>query len=154
MCGNTRPKLLEVSYWKASQLNKGLFTTSSPHFTEYCTNLKHARHGGFQTLDVEHWIDSRRPLNKHLTLRQRKTKTEADEDRDRRRQGQTKTEIDEDRDGRRRHPTVTKTELDTSPLMRPADYCAHERSSSLCSPRSSRGTAPVLSFLNLLSGKR
>ena len=96
MCGNTRPKLLEVSYWKASQHNKGLFTTSSPHFTEYFTNLKHARHGGFQTLDIEHRIDSRRPLNKHLTLRQRQTKTEVDEDRDRRRQRQTKTEIDED----------------------------------------------------------
>ena len=38
--------------------------------------------------------------------------------------------------------------------MRPADSRAHEGCSSLCSPRSSRGTAPVLSFLNLLSGKR
>ena len=53
-----------------------------------------------------------------------------------------------------RHPRMTKRQLDTSPLMRLADSRAHEGCSSFCSPRSSRGTAPVLSFLNLLSGKR
>ena len=160
----------------------------STHFTEYRTNLKHARHGGFQTLDVEHRIDSRRPLDQLPD-----TTTETDEDGDRRRRRQTKTEtvVGEDRHSgderssssptaentleriRRRqtkidslwgrakwqlpyswrHPWVTRTELDTSPLMRPADSRAHEGCSSLCSPRSSRGTTPVLSFLNLLSGK-
>ena len=49
------------------------------------------------------------------------------------------------------HPWVTKTELDISPLMPPTDFWPHEGCSSLCSPRSSHGTAPVLSFLNLLS---
>ena len=46
-----------------------------PHFTEYRTNLEHARHGGFQTLDVEHRADSRRPLDKPPG-----TTTESDED--------------------------------------------------------------------------
>ena len=40
---------------------------------------------------------------------------------------------------------MTKTELDTS-LMRPADSRAHEECSSLRSPRSRRGTAPVLAL--------
>ena len=47
---------------------------------------------------------------------------------------------------------MTKTELDSSPLMRPADSRAREGCSSLCSPRSGRGTAPALPFLSLLSG--
>ena len=81
MCGNARPKLLEVSYWRTSQLSKGLLTMSSPHFTEYRTNSERARHGGFQTLDVEHRTDSRRPLDQPPD-----TTTETDEDRDRRRQ--------------------------------------------------------------------
>ena len=91
-------------------------------------------------------------------------------DGDRRRRRQMKTETDEDGDRRRQThsgdersgssltaddtPRVTKTELDTSPLMQPADSRAYEEYSSLCSPRSSRGTAPVLSILKLLSGKR
>ena len=89
MCGNTRPKLLEVSYGKTSQQNKGLLATSSPHFTEYRTNLKHARHGGFQSLDVEHPTDSRRPLDQPPG-----TTTGTDEDGDGRRRRQTKTKTD------------------------------------------------------------
>ena len=86
MCGNTRPKLLEVSYGKdvTTQHDKGLVTTRSPH----CTNLEHARHGGFQTLDVEHRTDSRRPLDQPPG-----TTTESDEDKN----IHTKTEADEDR---------------------------------------------------------
>ena len=94
MCGNTRPKLSEVSQGKTSQLDKGLLTTSSPHFREYRTNLKHARHGGFHNLDVEHRTDSRHPLDQPPG-----TMTETDEDGDRRRR--TKTETDEDGDGGR-----------------------------------------------------
>ena len=83
MCGNTRPKLLEVSNGKTSQHNKDLLTTSSPHFTEYRTNLKHARHGGFQTLDVNIGQTADTLWTNHLALRRRQTKTEADEDGDR-----------------------------------------------------------------------
>ena len=61
-----------------SQQNKGLLTTSSPSFTEYRTHLQRAHHGGFQTLDVEHRTDSRRPLDQPPG-----TTTEADEDEDR-----------------------------------------------------------------------
>ena len=56
MCGNTRPKLSEVSYGRTSQHNRGLLPVSSlvasrstlygiPH------KLKHARHGGYPELD-------------------------------------------------------------------------------------------------------
>ena len=97
--------------------------------------------------------------------------TGTDEDGDRWRRRRAKTETDEDGYSRRRrqnslwerakwqfphswrHPRVRKTELDTSSLMQPADSRAHDGCSSLCSPRSSRGTAQILSFLNLLSGK-
>ena len=74
--------------------NKCLLTTSSPNFTEYRTNLKHAHHGGFQTFDVEHRTDSQRPLNQPPG-----TKTETDEDGDRRRRRRAKTERVEDGDG-------------------------------------------------------
>ena len=57
------------------------------------TNCEHARHGGFQTLDVEHRTDSRRPLDQPPG-----TTTETDEDAGKRRRGQTKTETDEDGD--------------------------------------------------------
>ena len=92
--------------------------------------------------------------------RPRQTKTETVEDGDSRGRWQLETKTDSL--WRRakwqlpfswRHPRVTKTELDTS-LMQPADSRAHEGCSSLCSRRSSRWTAPVLSFPNLLSGKR
>ena len=88
MCGNTRPKLLEVSYGRTSQHNKGLFNYEltgyiESHFTEYRTHCEHARHGGFQTLDVEHRTDSRRPPDQPPGTT-------------------TETEIDEDGDGRRR----------------------------------------------------
>ena len=89
MCGNTRPKLLEVSYGKTSQHNKGLSSTNSPHFTEYCTNEKHARLGGFKILDAEHRTDSRHPLDQPPD-----TTTETDDERRRRRRA--KTETDED----------------------------------------------------------
>ena len=80
MCRNTRPKLLKVSYGRTSQHNKSLLTMSSsvPQFTEYRTQLERARHGGFQTLDVEHQTDSRRPLDQPPG-----TTTETDEDGDR-----------------------------------------------------------------------
>ena len=113
MCGNTRPKLLEVSYGKTTQHDKGLVTTRSPH----CTNLEHARHGGFQTLDVEHRTDSRRPLDQPPG-----TTTGTDEDGDRRkraRRRQTKTETVEDEErltlgtSKCQLPNrVTKTEAD------------------------------------------
>ena len=68
---------------------------SSPflHSTEYRINLEHARHGGFQTLDVKHRTDSRHPLDQPPG-----TTTETDEDGDGRRRRQTKTEADEDED--------------------------------------------------------
>ena len=96
MCGNARPKLLEVSYWRTSQLSKGLLTMSSPHFTEYRTNSERARHGGFQTLDAEHRTDSRRPLDGPPS-----TTTGTDEDGDRRRRRRAKTETGEDGDRRK-----------------------------------------------------
>ena len=106
MCGNTRPKLFEVSYGRTSQHDKGLLIMSSPR-------THSESHGGFQTLDVEHRTDSRRPLD---------TMTETEENGDRQRQ--------------------TKYQ-DTSPFMRPTDSRAHEWCSSFCSRRSSRGTALV-----------
>ena len=57
---------------------------------EYRTILEHARHGGFQTLDVEHRTDNRRPLGQPPAAM-----TETDEDGGRRRRRQ-KTEADED----------------------------------------------------------
>ena len=57
---------------------------SSPH-------LERARHGGFQTLDVEHWTDGRRPLDQSPG-----TTTETDKDGDRRRRRWAKTKTDED----------------------------------------------------------
>ena len=79
MCGNTRPKLLEVSCGRTSQHSKGLLTMSSVFslFTEYHTHLERTRHSGFQTLDVENRIDSRRPLDQTPG-----TTTETDEDGD------------------------------------------------------------------------
>ena len=95
MCGNTRPNLVEVSYGRKSQHNKGVLTVSSPvqHSTDYSTHLERARHGGFQTLDGEHRTDSRRPLDQPPG-----TTTETDEDGGRRRQTRAKTETDEDED--------------------------------------------------------
>ena len=110
-----------------------------------------------------------------MALPQRQTKTEIDDDVGRRKGRRTKTEAEEDGDRRRGsqthsgvkqsdsspsadYPGVTRTELNISPPMRLADSRAHEgcssRCSSLCSPRASRRTAPVASFLNLLSVKR
>ena len=70
---------------------------------EYRTNLEHARHGGFQTLDVKHRTDSRHPLDQPPG-----TTTETEEVGDGRRRKQTKTKEDEDRDGRRRSQSKTK----------------------------------------------
>ena len=86
MCGNTRPKLLEVSYGRTLQHNKGLLTMSSPvsQSTEYRTHLERARRGGFQTLDVDLRITDALWTN-HPALRRKKTKTEIDEDGDGRR---------------------------------------------------------------------
>ena len=50
------------------------------HSTEYRTHSEQARHGGFQTLDVEHRTDSRCPLDQPPGAT-----TENDEDGDRRR---------------------------------------------------------------------
>ena len=52
-----------------------------------------ARHDGFQTLDVEHRTDSRRPLDQPPA-----TTTETDEDEDRRKERRAKTVTDEDED--------------------------------------------------------
>ena len=95
MCGNTHPKLLQVSYGRTAQQNKGLLTMSSPvpHSTEYRTCLECARPGGFQTLHVEHRTDSRRPLDEPHG-----TRTETDEDGSQRRRRRAKTETDEDGD--------------------------------------------------------
>ena len=101
---------------------KGLFYASSPRLTEYRTNLKHARHGGFQTLDVERRTDSLRPLDRPPGTMtgtdegRRKTKTETGEDGDRRRRRQTKTETDEDGDSRRRRPTHSGDERSGSSI--------------------------------------
>ena len=65
---------------------------SSLHFPEYHTKFKHARHGGFQTPDVEHRTDSRRPLDQPPG-----TVMETDEDRDRQRQAKMETDEDKDR---------------------------------------------------------
>ena len=72
MCGNTRPKLGEVSYGKTTQHNttqhnttqhnKGLLAARSLRCPEYRTHCEHARPSGLQTLHVEHRTDSRRPL--------------------------------------------------------------------------------------------
>ena len=45
---------------------------------EYCRNLEHACHGGFQNFDVEHRTDSRRPLDQPPG-----TTMETDDDEDR-----------------------------------------------------------------------
>ena len=89
----------------------------------------------------------------HLTLRRRQTTK--DEDGDGRRRRQTKTGVDVDGRRRRqsktktdslwgrakwqlpysyRHPRMTKTELDTSPLVRPAESRAHEVSAVPAAP--------------------
>ena len=89
---------------------------------------------------------------------------------DRRRRRLTKAKAHEDGDGRRRRQThsgdkrtgssltaplqLPYSSLTDTSLMRPAYSTAHESCSSLCSPRSSRWTAPFLSFLNLLSEKK
>ena len=111
-CGNTWPKLLEVSYGRTSQHNEGLVTVSSPR-----THSERARHGGFLTLDAEHRTDIRRPLDQPHS-----TTTETDEDGDRRkraRRRQTKTETVEDEErltlgtSKCQLPNrVTKTEAD------------------------------------------
>ena len=98
MCRNTRPKLLDVSYGRTSHHNKSFFNyelngcIQSP-FKECRTHCEHARHGGFQTLDVEHRTDSRRPLDQPPG-----TTTETDEEGDRRRRRRAKTETAEDED--------------------------------------------------------
>ena len=91
MYGNTRPKLLEASYERTLQHNNGLLTMSSPvpHSTEYGTHLERARHGGFQTLDVEHRSNSLRSLHQP---RGTTTETGGDGDRRRRRRAKTKTD--------------------------------------------------------------
>ena len=139
---------------------------SSLHFPEYHTKFKHARHDGFQTPDVEHRTDSRRPLD------QPPGTTGTDEDGDSWRRRRAKTETDEDGDSRRRRQTHSGDERSGSSLT--ADDTPEWRrrnlilllscnpltpepmkdAACLCSPRSSRGTALVLSFLNLFSGKR
>ena len=94
MCRNTRTKLLEVSYGRTSKHDEGLTMSSPvPHSTVYRTNLECARHGGSQTLAVEHQTDSRRPLDQPTG-----TTTETDEDGGRRRRRQTKTGTVEDED--------------------------------------------------------
>ena len=128
-----------------------IMSSPVPLSTEYRTNLEHARHGSFQTLDVEHRTDSL-----YLLDQPPGSTTETNEDEFRRRQtktdslwGRAKWQLPYSW----RHPRVTKTELDTSSLMRPADSRAPEKCSSLSSPGSTRGTTQVLSFLNLLSAK-
>ena len=183
VCINTWPKLWEVGYGSTSQHKKGLLTMSSP-----CTHSERARHGGFQTLNVDIGQTADALWTDHLALWWRQTRTEIDRDRRRWRQTKTKTDTLEmsevaallhlttpqSDNGRQRqtktyslwgwvkwqlpyswqHPRVMRTELDTSPLMQPADSRAREGCSSLCSPTSSHGIAPFLSFLNLLSVKR
>ena len=79
------------------------------------------------------------------------TTPQSDEDRGRRRWRHLKMKTDSHWGRAKWHlpyswwqSRVTKTELDTSLLMWPADSQAHEGCSSLCSSRSSRGTAPVI----------
>ena len=55
-----------------------------PHSTEYRTRLERARHGGFQTLVVEHRTpDAFWTIWHYDGDRRRRAKTEADEDEDR-----------------------------------------------------------------------
>ena len=75
------------------------------HSTEYRTHLERVRHGGFQTLDVEHRTKADTLWTNHLALRRRQTTTEIDGDGRRRRQMKT----DEDGDRRRRRETKTET---------------------------------------------
>ena len=60
-----------------------------PHSTEYRTDFEHARNGSFQTLDLEHRTESRRPLDQPPDAT-----TDTDEDGGRRRRRQTKTKTD------------------------------------------------------------
>ena len=71
---------------------------------EISHTLRMRTHGGFQTLDVEHRTDSKRPLDQPSD-----NTTGTDEDGDRRRRRRAKTETDEDGDGRRRRQTKTET---------------------------------------------
>ena len=78
MCGNTRPKLLEVSYGKTSQHKKSLYSYRVKYRTHHCV---------FQTLGYQP-THSRHPLEQP-----RGTTTETDEDGDRwRRRRCTKTD--------------------------------------------------------------
>ena len=92
MCGNTRPKLLEVSHGKTSQHSKGL----------YSYHVKYAH-----------------TVNVHTTvaLPQRHTKAEPDDDVGRRKRRLTKTEVNEDGDIRRRRQTHSGAEQSGSSLL-------------------------------------
>ena len=143
MWGNTQPTLFEVSYGRISQQTPWAhWLFHVPHFTERRTNLEHTRHCDFQTLDVEHRAESRHPLGQPPG-----TTMETDEDGGRRRRRQMETDEDKGGDSRKRTqnhsgdertgssltadaPPRVKTELDTSPLMQPADSRAHEGCSS------------------------
>ena len=70
-------------------------SSAVPHSTEYRSNLQHARHGGFQAIDVKHRIDSR-----YLLDQSPGTTTGTDEDGDSRRREQSKMETVEDEDRR------------------------------------------------------
>ena len=90
------------------------------------------------------------------------TKTEADKEEDRRTLGSSKAtallQLVATPEWRWRNlmPHLPCDSLTPEPTKDAAvsDSSAHEGCSSLCSPRSSRRTAPVASFLNLLSVKR
>ena len=120
MCGNTRPKLLEVSYGRTSQYN-------TAHSTKYRTHFERSRHSGFQTLDVEHRTDNRRTLDQPCTWhdgdRRRRAKTETDKDEDTLGMSEvaaplqlTAPQNDEDGDRRRRRQTKTETDEDEDRL--------------------------------------
>ena len=92
MCGNARPKLLEVSNGRTSQHIKGLFTMSPPVISRSALygvphTLTTRTPRWFPDPHVEHRTDSRRPLDQPPG-----TTTETDEGGDRRRRIQTKTE--------------------------------------------------------------
>ena len=88
-CVETRPsipthyqKLLEVSYRRTSQHNKGLLTLSSlvlsPSVLKGVLHKEHACHVGLQNFNAHHWIDSRCTLDPPPGTMM---KTDEDEDR-------------------------------------------------------------------------
>ena len=133
MCGNTRPKLVEVSYGQTSQQNKRSFLCELTALDGVPHKLKTRTPRWFpdprcRTSDRQptpsgpttwHYDGDRRRTEKDEDgdgRRRRQTKTETGEDGDGRRRRRAKTETDEDGDRRRRRQTKTETVEDEDRL--------------------------------------